>query len=880
MNEIDPTASNGSIKATTDQEPTSSANHSSPLLSSLLSNGQQNNNRQQTTTTSTSSHHQNNVMNNTNDNTNNSSSNAFMTNNSRRSDDLTTTLNHNHRKYSNLSDLLQRNNNNNKLSTDETSTLTTTPSPPTTKSILENCLLKPSSLLNKTSSSSVGNQVESQSIMDHPHYSHPTTSSVQKIAATSTEDNRKVEPIKINLHREPIRSVIKLRPISPATTTSKNNSAVSPTLSSSSHSSESSYENNCSNNSNDRPAIQVIPKLHIRNIMDSSGSMNHEQSEPHIVPKITITGLSSPTHNEQQIKGEHTIVNSNSLEQSSPAIPKITIKKDNNDYHLNNDSQSISRLHIKNHHSHHHKSSGGMVAKIKEPQQQETIPKLTIKQVNNTLTTSPTFEKVVPKLLVKISKEKEKSPEEIESSSCSPTPSPPLTPVVQKLNIKPIPEKEVPKPVKNCVDIGSSPTSTDMKFSINRLIGSNEKESPEPLEINTTHLIKSTDSGLDSPRIILKINKSNNESITSEIVPQPTSEFVQKSTNSLNHKRPHAIDTNSDTNDLAKKPKLDENDDESILINDSDTSSSDNMQKNHKFMSQEQEQVELTPSKTSRSLRARRNHEVKEKPIAIDVDSNNSKENSLPETDSNALSNDATSNTNSVDETPKVKRGRGRPKKVVSDQPTPVVNEDSIDTTQSIVESSQDAQSPLINENNETITTTTEDGISAKKTPSGRGRGRGRGRAKRVVEFVKNGKPIQITLEGHDDDDSPSFSLYNRSLRGGFSTGKKSRGANRGRGRGAKSGIFATPERSKDGIFTTPEQTNRKKLFNTTTPSLFEEDTRMSIGGGESLTPIKSNEIFSNEESQSSQMSSTSNTVDGSTTKKRSKKMEVCEPEG
>lgn len=59
---------------------------------------------------------------------------------------------------------------------------------------------------------------------------------------------------------------------------------------------------------------------------------------------------------------------------------------------------------------------------------------------------------------------------------------------------------------------------------------------------------------------------------------------------------------------------------------------------------------------------------------------------------------------------------------------------------------------------------------------------------------------------------------------------------------------------------------------------MFEEDTRMSIGGGDSQTPLRSFEMHSNEESQSSILSSTSNTVEGSA-RKRSKKMEV-EPEG
>lgn len=53
----------------------------------------------------------------------------------------------------------------------------------------------------------------------------------------------------------------------------------------------------------------------------------------------------------------------------------------------------------------------------------------------------------------------------------------------------------------------------------------------------------------------------------------------------------------------------------------------------------------------------------------------------------------------------------------------------------------------------------------------------------------------------------------------------------------------------------------------------------MSIGG-DSQTPLRSADLLSNEESQSSILSSTSNTIEGSGVKKRPKKMEVCEPEG
>lgn len=54
----------------------------------------------------------------------------------------------------------------------------------------------------------------------------------------------------------------------------------------------------------------------------------------------------------------------------------------------------------------------------------------------------------------------------------------------------------------------------------------------------------------------------------------------------------------------------------------------------------------------------------------------------------------------------------------------------------------------------------------------------------------------------------------------------------------------------------------------------------MSMSGNDSQSIIRTMEMHSNEESQSSIISSTSNTIDGSTTKKRQKKMEVCDQEG
>lgn len=876
--------------------------------------------------------------------------------------DLSTSINsHRNRIHNNsLNDLLQRNNNNNsKVASSETTTA---------KSILENCLLKPSTVKSHQ-------RIESQqpfnfSKMNESDFHHGNSSSS---SATSVlkyahqEENRKVEPLKITMKREPIRTVIKLPPqpnnsyeTSPTKITIKpphppndrSNSvittspqsasiSVSPTLSSSSHSSESSYENFNDTQQQRSSSIQVVPKLHLRT------PLNHEQSELHIVPKLTITGINSPQQTSllQQQPNNTDVTATPNRDHSvnsileSPAIPKLTLKKDNNTnegfYHLNHEVNTIPKLHIKTNHTHHHHHTSSsqkdcvkLTIKPLPPTEQPPVPKLTIKTTDNDTKTivspaeseqqqgtipkltikanpqpkltikpvlrseemSPTheesipkltlkavnnsFEKVVPKLVVKLPKEAPQQPSdendehEKESTSSSSTPSPTLPTTVPKLNIKTIPSKEVPKqPVKNCTE--TSPSQSEVKFSINRLIGSstataasetvtieddddekNEDLVCKPLEINTSSL-KNADSGQDSPRIILKINKTNNESTTTEIIPQMT-DNIQKSVSS-NHKRTHPIDNvGEQEEEVPKKPKLNDENDDVIIINDSDTSNDANtnqlkqslQQQSVNFVQQEAKIEKQTPVEevkvnsvastpvitTGRSLRQRRNHESAVKaekpqannkapvppPVVLEQENSQSIKEDSQESigiDPLALSNDGTQNSNSVDELITPKRGRGRPKKVALEK-VAIINEDSV------------SKDPLeIDEPTETIGNSTSEDVtnsqpgdtndSQKKTPGTRGRGgRGRGRLKRTVEVIKNGKPVQITLEGHDDDDSPSFSLYNRSLRGGFSSSKRSRGGKAGRGgKKSNSSPFLTPERSKDGNFMTPNHHDLKVGF-------------------------------------------------------------------
>lgn len=838
--------------------------------------------------------------------------------------DLSTINSHRNRIHSNLNELLQRNNNNNKVASSET----------TTKSILENCLLKPSTVKNQQHHRLESQYYNKMNESDYHHGSGGSSSATSVLKFAHQEENRKVEPLKINLNRDrdTLRTVIKIpqphlyetsptkitiKPPHPppdrnnsVITTSPNSASVSisPTLSSSSHSSESSYENFNDSHQQRPSSIQVVPKLHLRT------PPNHEQSELHIVPKLTITGLNSPQtsstlhnqlQNEQAAMRDHSV---NSI-LDGPAIPKLTIKKDNNThegfYHLNHEGNTIPKLHIKTKNHHHHPTSqkDGMKLTIKplseqppvpkltikttdndtktivnslsfdneqaipkltikanqqpmtpkltikpvvrppeeqSPPQEESIPKLTLKAVNN----STIFEKVVPKLVVKLPKEtqpdeEEEDDEEKESSSCSSTPSPPLPSTVPKLNIKQIPSKEVPKqPVKNCTD--SAPQS-EVKFSINRLIGASEDVSEEkmeenlvckPLEINTS-VFKNADSGQDSPRIILKINKTNNESTTTEIIPQLT-ENVQK-TVSINHKRTHSNDNADEQEELPKKPKLNDEDDDVIIINDSDASNEASNQLKclpqqsfvpeasnipeivQKTDETKVESVTTSTVTTGRSLRqTRRNNEAalkaqqqqeqkqkqtnnKSSPIVNEQELNSQtirdESQGSESIDPLALSNDG-ANSNSVDELITPKRGRGRPKKIVPEK-VAIISEESVSRDPLEIDMPSESNDNSTLGNSSQMDETSD---SQRKTSS-RGRGRGRGRLKRTVEVIKNGKPVQITLEGHDDDDSPSFSLYNRSLRGGF-TGKRTKGGKAIRGgKGSKTSPFITPERSKDSFF-------------------------------------------------------------------------------
>lgn len=147
-------------------------------------------------------------------------------------------------------------------------------------------------------------------------------------------ETRKVEPLKINLHREPIKTVIKIphvehspkitiKPLKPPNDQVDNATAAAPQ--------------------------QTVPKLHIKNLNESPSveikknstttvSSADNCAEPHIVPKLTIRNLHHSTNANSAID------NGSSSGGSSDAfhavVPKLTIKIDNHHHHHHATSHS------------------------------------------------------------------------------------------------------------------------------------------------------------------------------------------------------------------------------------------------------------------------------------------------------------------------------------------------------------------------------------------------------------------------------------------------------------------------------------------------------------------------------------------------------------
>lgn len=401
-----------------------------------------------------------------------------------------------------------------------------------------------------------------------------------------SEENRKVEPLKINLHREPIRTIIKLPPGSVSSSDHQPSSpkitikplkpppsldgtqvnsipklTIKPVL---------NPEESSSNTLASSEQMQIIPKLHIKNSsLDSSGV---EGAEPHIVPKLTIRGVnhcsptvagsSGTTNNDTSSSAGHNSSNS-SASSSPPLVPKLTIKKDNLHHH------SSHHHHHHHHHSHH---NNRLVVKEDDP---PAIPKLHIKAIPEPsvslslgsagttsgpvltssegvkLTIKPIPEPPLPKLTIKTSTLDSNDVSVVSSTSSSfspklstPPPASPsdqhsnITSTIPKLTIKPIPKpppviprdpSEVPIPKLTIKPMPPKPTASEDSCSSETSINSLES-SP----ISSSSSSSASSSAISSPSIVpkltIKVPKENDSVVTS--LPQITSGSITATTTS------------------------------------------------------------------------------------------------------------------------------------------------------------------------------------------------------------------------------------------------------------------------------------------------------------------------------------------------------------
>lgn len=391
-----------------------------------------------------------------------------------------------------------------------------------------------------------------------------------------SEENRKVEPLKINLHREPIRTIIKLppgtgsgsdhQPSSPKITIkpikpppnvdgTQVNSIPKLTIKPVVNPEESSSEQ-----------MQIIPKLHIKNSsLDNSGG---EGAEPHIVPKLTIRAVnhSSPTiagssgsaSNDTSSSATHNSSNS-SASNSPPMVPKLTIKKDNHHHHS-------SHHHHHHHHSHH---NNRLVAKEDDP---PTIPKLHIKAIPDPAASSPSSgssgtssgpvltssegvkltikpipEPPLPKLTIKTSSLDSNDVSVVSSTSSNFSPKlstpPPASPsdqhssissTIPKLTIKPIPKpapviprdpSEVPIPKLTIKPMPPKPLASEDSCSSETSINSLESS---PISSSSSAPGSAICSPSVVPKLTIKVPKENDSVVTS--LPQITSGSITTTT--------------------------------------------------------------------------------------------------------------------------------------------------------------------------------------------------------------------------------------------------------------------------------------------------------------------------------------------------------------
>lgn len=225
---------------------------------------------------------------------------------------------------------------------------------PTDRTVVNSKPQPPQETLTVSSSSSAASS-RSSSLSTSPRPMMLIRGDTEEEAVAITQESRKVEPLKINLHREPIRTVIKLGG-SPEVSLVPNHVHAPPKIT------IKPIPNPVPVVSSTNEQEEVIPKLHIR--------MNNLEAVPQelqvtAIPKLTIRNAT--TGNAAAVETGTTITTASTTEHvvpkltikmaqqpSSPAVPKLTIKTNN----------------------------------ITASEQHLTVPKLTIKVANDQTTTT------------------------------------------------------------------------------------------------------------------------------------------------------------------------------------------------------------------------------------------------------------------------------------------------------------------------------------------------------------------------------------------------------------------------------------------------------------------------------------------------------------
>lgn len=367
-------------------------------------------------------------------------------------------------------------------------------------------------------------------------------------------DNRRVEPIKINLNRDVAKTKISIKSIGKqpgreSTETSeqlvipKLTIKSSPGSDSSSSSSLSSVDlgstsRNCIEQQSlqqDSESAHVVPKLIIRASDCNSSSFTNSESKHTLVPKLTIKVDNSMNclkegneHESSASPSPSSSPSSGEQIQSQPPLPKLTIKTtgDTTESIISSSHSSLT-------------SSATVLVSPPISSAQPTVPKLTIKTISKSSTSlvaGNSSDQSVPKLTIRTS-----------ASQLSPSQMTPSTDggISDQENIRT--NSPIPKfTIKTIQD----PEANSMNQSVPRLkicTKQEEDSTGSPTILSPTvpkFTIKSVQENEQSiPKLTISVNDRTSESSSSS---SSLSELVPK----------HAVVRHTDQDDRERVPKL------------------------------------------------------------------------------------------------------------------------------------------------------------------------------------------------------------------------------------------------------------------------------------------------------------------------------------